>query len=84
MTEGNAKTWIINAAQDFLDENDKEPTTVRISRSIALDLMKLGRNEIGGDLAEALFKDGIKALEGQKVFGYDIVVDPNEEDISCE
>lgn len=84
MSDGNAKIWIIDAVKDFMDENKKKPTTIRLSTSIAHDLMKLGRNDIGEELAEAFFKDGISALDGRKLFGYNVVVDADEKDISCK
>lgn len=84
MCEGNAKIWIIDAVKDFIGENKEGPTTVRISTDIAHDLMKLGRNDIGEELIDAFCKNGIAALKGRKLFGYNIVVDADEEDISCD
>lgn len=83
MTTGNAKIWILNAVQDYVDEHHGQPKAVRIPTTIALDLCKLTRDEIG-DISEDLFKNGIDALKERKLFGYKMIVDPDAEDITCE
>jgi hypothetical protein len=70
----------LDAIQELIKEfckanAGKEPTKLLLPQSIAFDILKLGRNEIG-DLADDLQKHGIKAIN--KLFGLDVTITHEE------
>lgn len=73
MTGREAKNHIINALPDAAPVDGSKMV---IGRSLAYDLLKCDRNEIG-ELSERFFKEGIAALEGQKLFGYLVSISPD-------
>lgn len=73
MTGKEAKNFIIEALPD---PPAIDGSIMVISRSLAYDLLKCDRNEIG-ELSERFFKEGIAALEGQELFGYLVSISPD-------
>lgn len=71
-------------ARDFvLDQiGERDPkgdsSTMKLSRHLATDLLKLRREDIGS-LSEELFVRGIEALTKQRLFGYSVEIDSNSD-----
>lgn len=67
-------------ARDFvLDQiSERDPkgdsSTMKLSRHLATDLLKLRREDVG-DFYEAMFVHGIEALTKQQLFGYSVEID---------
>ena len=80
--ESNAKTEILDAIENFIEDNGNAPTKISISIGIGYDLMKLGRNELGS-LSEEFFEKGLNALKDRRLFGCTIEVSDSVIDIEC-
>ena len=80
-SEPNPKHDLINAIQNFIAEHKKQPLKAKLSRDLATDFCKLGRNELG-DLSQELFLNGPDALTGKIVCGVTIEVASVSEEVN--
>jgi hypothetical protein len=76
MTGLEARDYVL----DQISERDPkgDSTTIKLSCHLALDLLKLGRDDVG-DLSQEMFTEGIEAFKKHHLFGYKVDIDPNEE-----
>lgn len=65
ITRANYARFTINKLQDHRLNNG----VFLMNRKTATEFLPWGRDEVGGDLAESLFKEGLSALGTFKVFG---------------
>jgi hypothetical protein len=56
-------------ALTYLEKNRLNNGVTLMNRTTAKEFLKFDRAEIGGDLSEGMFKDGLKALTEAKIFG---------------
>jgi hypothetical protein len=74
---------ILDAQAEYVAAQGKEPTVLQLPLLLAFDLAKLGRDGLG-ELAQTLMRDGVHALEGQKLLGMTVHLVPGAEQIAVE
>jgi len=58
----NAREWLIDLEKQFIDTHDgQEPTHLYLSREDEYELARMSRNEWGGNIAEQVQRDGVRA-----------------------
>lgn len=79
----NAKIEIIEAMQQYMRKNNRRPSAVVLSRTKALDIAKLDREEIG-QLAEDFVRWGEDQLEAIGFLGMRVKLVSDGPDITFE
>ena len=77
MTGIEARDYILEQIVEH-DPSGKH-TTIKLSLPLASDLTKLTHQDVGS-LAEKLLREGVKAFNGQTLFGYQVDIDRNQDD----
>lgn len=56
----NIRGWLLDQINDFISINGREPSTIYLTPEQEAEFGKLTRDEIGGDLADAIQQNGVR------------------------
>ncbi|EEF57179.1 hypothetical protein [Pedosphaera parvula] len=74
MTGLEARDYVL----DQISERDPkgDSASIKLSRHLATDLLKLRREDVG-EISQEMFTHGIDALKQHRLFGYKVDIDPD-------